>query len=127
MEVKMIDKLIDGKLCHELEEVSRKSGMNMQDLDALFKLSTTIEKLMKIKKLEKEEGDSGYSERGYSRSSYADPYVNTMGNTYANSSYRGYSRADGHDAVMEQLQKMMHDPSLDDDDRRTLQKAMRLF
>lgn len=138
MEVKMIEKLKD-KLCEELEQVSRKNAINAGDLEAMYKLIVSIEKLMKIEEME-DGGASEYSggrysragagdktyNRNYARNSYAD------GDSYANENYSGrmhyvrghYSRADGNDMIRDKIQRMIEENRVSGADRSTLERAM---
>ena len=147
MDAKMIEKLKD-KLCEELENVSRKSQMTSGDLDSVHKLIVSIEKLMKIEKLD----DGEHSHRGgnwNARGSYDNgSYGNgSYGNgSYGNGSYdsgsyddgsyanrgmhyvRGhYSRAEGSSMVKDHIRKMMDENEISGNDRRILEKAMEIL
>lgn len=138
----MIEKLKD-KLCEELENVSRKSQMTSGDLDNVHKLIVSIEKLMKIEKLD----DGEHSHRGgnwnargsYNNGSYDNgSYDNGSydNGSYDNGSYanrgmhyvRGhYSRAEGSSMVKDHIRKMMDENEISSNDRRILEKAMEIL
>lgn len=122
-------------LCAELEdyaEKGKKSGkMSMGDLESIHKLTDTIKNILKINMLEE---DGGYSEDGHYMgegriygTSYESGYSERGGSSYARGRGRyakrdsmgrysrdggmpyrgGYSRDDGKEYMMEQLEEMM--------------------
>ena len=124
-------------LCAELEdyaEKGKKSGkMSMGDLESIHKLTDTVKNILKIDMLEEE---SGYSEDGhymgegriygtsyddgihreggysYARGRYAKRdsmgrYSRDGGVSYRGGQRGGYSRDDGKEYMMEQLEEMM--------------------
>lgn len=119
-------------LCAELEdyaEKSKKSGkMSMGDLESIHKLTDTVKNILKIDMLE---GESGYSEDGAYMGEgriYGTSYDGyDRGTSYARGRGRyakrdsmgrysrdggmphrgGYSRDDGKEYMMEQLEEMM--------------------
>ena len=112
-------------LCAELEdyaEKGKKSGkMSMGDLESIHKLTDTVKNILKIDMLEEE---SGYSEDGHYigegriyGTSYDDEMRRGVGYSYARGRGRyakrdsmgRYSRDDGKEYMMEQLEDMMED------------------
>ena len=100
------------KLCDELEEIARKPEMGAGDLEIIHKLTDTIKNLDKIEMLE----DGGYSQAGdwemegrgsYGRgSSYRNQRRDSRGR-YSRDRGRMYSRADGKEHMMEQMEMLM--------------------
>lgn len=131
MSMKALDDLRE-MLCEELEGIARKPEMSAGDLETVHKLTDTIKNIDKICMLEE---DGGYSQAGDWEAEMRGNYG--RGNSYANrgkhyvrghysrdggNSYRGsgggrggysrdgdYSRADGKEHMMEQLETMMED------------------
>ena len=105
-------------LCEELDEYSRNAksgGLNEHNLDTIHKLTDTIKNIDKILMLE----DDGYSQGGewaadmrgtYGRDN-SDGY--NRGNSYANRGrhyVRGhYSRSDGRERMIADIEDMMQD------------------
>ncbi len=123
-------------LCRELDEFARRDSIESYDLDTIHKLTDTIKNLDKIEMLE----DGGYSQargggnrggmRNYAREGGGNSYAD--GNSYGyedsfgdNDGYsmarrrrdeRGrYSRDDGRDNMVNQLESMMGRVSSDRD------------
>ena len=106
-----MDKLRD-KLCDELDEIARKPDMSAGDLETAHKLTDTIKNIDKIEMLE----DGGYSQAGdwemegrgsYGRgSSYRGQRRDSRGR-YTHDRGRMYSRSDGKDHMMEQMEMLM--------------------
>lgn len=121
----------DGKrmLCEELDKIVEKGQLSMGDLDILHKLSDTLKNMLKIEMLEDEGGE--YSERddgmmrGYSRGGdweargrFERGHSYDGGSSYARrkrdsrgrySRDDGYSRADGKEDMVADLEEMMHE------------------
>ena len=107
-----MDKLRD-KLCDELDEIARKPEMSAGDLETAHKLTDTIKNIDKIEMLEE---DGGYSQAGdwemegrgsYGRgSSYRGQRRDSRGR-YTRDRGRMYSRSDGKDHMMEQMEMLM--------------------
>lgn len=101
------------KLCDELEEIARKGEFSAGDLEAVHKLTDTIKNIEKISMLEE---DGGYSQAGdwemegrgsYGRgSSYRNQRRDSRGR-YSRDRGRMYSRADGKEHMMEQMEMLM--------------------
>lgn len=125
-------------LCRELDEFARRDSIESYDLDTIHKLTDTIKNLDKIEMLE----DGGYSQArgsgrgGYSReggSSYADGGYSYEDSFAGNDGYsqarrrrdeRGrYSRDDGRDHMVNQLETMMGRVS-SEQDRETLRRMI---
>lgn len=118
-------------LCRELDEFARRDSIESYDLDTIHKLSDTIKNLDKIEMLE----DGGYSQargggnrggmRIYARDSdggnsygYEDSFGDNDGYSMARRrrDERGrYSRDDGRDNMVNQLESMMGRVSSDRD------------
>ena len=100
------------KLCDELEEIANKGELGSGDLEIIHKLTDTIKNLDKIEMLE----DGGYSQAGdwemegrgsYARgSSYRNQRRDSRGR-YSRDRGRMYSRADGKEHMMEQMEMLM--------------------
>ena len=103
---------LKDKLCKELDEIARKPEMGAGDLEIIHKLTDTIKNLDKIEMLE----DGGYSQAGdwemegrgsYGRgSSYRNQRRDSRGR-YSRDRGRMYSRADGKEHMMEQMEMLM--------------------
>lgn len=102
-------------LCEELDEYNRdaKNGLNERALDTVHKLTDTIKNIDKIIMLE----DGDYSRTGEweadMRGSYGRTENYSRGNSYANRGrhyVRGhYSRGDGRERMISDIENMMQD------------------
>ncbi len=102
-------------LCEELDEYNRdaKNGLNERALDTVHKLTDTIKNIDKIMMLE----DGDYSRTGEweadMRGSYGRTENYSRGNSYANCGrhyVRGhYSRGDGRERMISDIENMMQD------------------
>ena len=102
-------------LCEELDEYNRdaKNGLNERVLDTVHKLTDTIKNIDKIMMLE----DGDYSRTGEweadMRGSYGRTENYSRGNSYANRGrhyVRGhYSRGDGRERMISDIENMMQD------------------
>lgn len=102
-------------LCEELDEYNRdaKNGLNERALDTVHKLTDTIKNIDKIMMLE----DGDYSRTGEfeadMRGSYGRTENYNRGNSYANRGrhyVRGhYSRGDGRERMISDIENMMQD------------------
>lgn len=102
-------------LCEELDEYNRdaKNGLNERALDTVHKLTDTIKNIDKIMMLE----DGDYSRTGEweadMRGSYGRTENYNRGNSYANRGQhyvRGhYSRGDGRERMISDIENMMQD------------------
>lgn len=112
MDMKHLDALKD-MLCEELEEITRKGDLSAGDLDTAHKLTDTIKNIDKIQMLE----DGDYSRTGEweadTRGTYGKGGDYRRGNSYANRGrhyVRGhYSRNDGRDRMIADIEDMMRD------------------
>lgn len=104
---------IKKMLCKELEEYADQNTLTVSDVEMIHKLTDTIKNLDKIEKLEGDDGYSGHYDDG---SSYARRYVkrDSMGR---------YSRDGAKDRIMSKLGEMMDDA--DPNEREALKRAMR--
>lgn len=126
MSMKALDDLRD-MLCEELDEIAKKPEMSAGDLETVHKLTDTIKNIDKICLMEEngeysQAGDWELEGRGnYGRgNSYANRgkhyvrghYSRDDGGGYSMRGGRGgYSRADGKEHMMEQLEAMMGNAS----------------
>lgn len=112
----VLDKVYDMVYC-ELEDISKKDKMSMQDLDALGKLVDIVKDIDKIGEMT----DSGYSQNSYRGSG------NSYGSRYNRNSYRGsgnsYSRDESKEHMLNQLEQVMN-MAVDDRDRNAINKLM---
>lgn len=102
-------------LCEELDEYNRdaKNGLNERTLDTVHKLTDTIKNIDKIMMLE----DGDYSRSGEleydMRGNYGRTENYNRGNSYANRGrhyVRGhYSRGDGRERMISDIENMMQD------------------
>lgn len=102
-------------LCEELDEYNRdaKNGLNERVLDTVHKLTDTIKNIDKIMMLE----DGDYSRSGEWEADMRGNYGRTenynRGNSYANRGrhyVRGhYSRGDGRERMISDIENMMQD------------------
>lgn len=102
-------------LCEELDEYNRdaKNGLNERVLDTVHKLTDTIKNIDKIMMLE----DGDYSRAGELEANMRGNYGRTesynRGNSYANRGrhyVRGhYSRGDGREKMISDIENMMQD------------------
>ena len=102
-------------LCEELDEYNRdaKNGLNERVLDTVHKLTDTIKNIDKIMMLE----DGDYSRTGEWEADMRGKYGRTenynRGNSYANRGrhyVRGhYSRGDGRERMISDIENMMQD------------------
>lgn len=102
-------------LCEELDEYNRdaKNGLNERALDTVHKLTDTIKNIDKIMMLE----DDDYSRTGELEADMRGNYGRTenynRGNSYANRGrhyVRGhYSRGDGRERMISDIENMMQD------------------
>ena len=109
-------------LCEELDEYNRdaKNGLNERALDTVHKLTDTIKNIDKIMMLE----DGDYSRTGEweadMRGSYGRTENYNRGNSYANRGrhyVRGhYSRGDGRERMISDIENMMQDATGTDSD-----------
>lgn len=106
MSMKHLDALKD-MLCEELEEITRKGELSAGDLDTAHKLTDTIKNIDKIQMLE----DGDYSRTGEWEADMRGTYG--RGNSYSNRGrhyVRGhYSRNDGREKMIADIEDMMRD------------------
>lgn len=109
---------IKDMLVRELEEFARKESIESYDLDMIHKLTDTIKNIDKIDMLE-DGGHSGMRERGTPRTyEYDDDYSMRR----RRDSRGRYSRDDGRDYMVNELESMMREAP----DRETREKMERL-
>lgn len=116
-------------ICAELEEIAQKGEMSAGDLDAVYKLIVSKEKLLRIDELEEK---LGYSEDGrrwrYSRdgepdsgSSYGRHYVRGH---YSRDGRGRYSMDEGRTMLADQIRDMIDNSDLSQNQKGALRKAM---
>ena len=124
---------IKEMLMREVEEMSRKGELDYMSLDTLHKLTDTIKNIDKIMMLER---------GGYSRDGGTSRAGNSNGNSYSDNSYgaedsynsgesyrrrrdaRGrYSREDGRDQMVNQLEGLMGQAGTDHE-REAIRRCM---
>ena len=116
-------------ICTELEEIAKKGEMSAGDLDTVYKLIVSKEKLLRIDELEEK---LGYSEDGrkwrYSRdgepdggSSYGRHYVRAH---YSRDGRGRYSMDDGRTMLADQIRDRIDNSDLSQNQKGALRKAM---
>lgn len=126
---------LKNMICRELEEIAQKGEMSPGDLDTVYKLIMSKEKLLRIDEIEE---DMGYSHGGrwsadgsYGRESY-DGGSYGGGNSYAGRRHyvrghysRGrYSYEDGRRELSDRISEMMGDDMMTQSDKQALRRAM---
>ena len=101
-------------LCEELDEYNRdsKNGLNERALDTVHKLTDTIKNIDKIMMADGYSGTGEWDAEGYMRGNSYRRGRDSMGRfTSRDSGYsrRGYSRDDGTDRAIDQLEDMLKD------------------
>lgn len=123
-----LEKLKD-MICAELEEIAQKNEMSTGDLETVYKLIISKEKLLRIDELEER---LGYSEDSrnwrYSRdgepdggSSYGRHYVRGH---YSRDRDGRYSRDEGRTRLADQIRDMVDNSDLSQSQKTALRKAM---
>lgn len=116
-------------ICTELEEIAHKGEMSAGDLDTVYKLIVSKEKLLRIDELEEK---LGYSEDGrnwrYSRDGDTDG-GSSYGRHYVRGHYsrdRGgrYSMDEGRTQLAGQIRDMIDNSDLSQSQKNALRKAM---
>lgn len=118
-------------LTRELDEIAMKGEMSAGDLETVHKLTDTIKNIDKICYME----ENGYSmdggwraEGNYSRGGRMNSYGDyDSGNSYARHYVRGhYSRgySEAKEDLMKSMKVMMEDASINDSDKRSIERAM---
>lgn len=119
-------------ICTELEEIAQKGEMSAGDLDTVYKLIVSKEKLLRIDELEDK---LGYSEDGrmwrYSRdgepdggSSYGRHYVRGH---YSRDRDGRYSRDEGKTQLADQIRDMVDGSDLNQNQKNALRKAIEVL
>lgn len=120
-----MEKLKD-MICTVLEEIAQKGEMSAGDLETVYKLIVSKEKLLRIDELEEK---LGYSEdersRRYSRDSEPDSY----GRHYVRAHYSRdrsgrYSMDEGETQLADQIKNMVENSELSQNQKIALRKAM---
>lgn len=127
-------------LCREVDEIAEKGELSPGDLDVAWKLTDTIKNIHKIKMLEDAEEysqvgygraaeydmDDGIAYRGYGRAGYGRAY--DRGNSYRGRDSMGrYTRDDGTQQMMQEMQNMLTGGHLDTKQKDTIRKAMEMM
>lgn len=115
-------------ICTELEEIAKKGEMSAGDLDTVYKLIVSKEKLLRIDELEEK---LGYSESRYPRysrdgesdggSSYGRHYVRAH---YSRDGRGRYSMDEGRTMLADQIRDMIDNSDLSQTQKGALRKAM---
>lgn len=119
-------------ICTELEEIAKKGEMSAGDLDTVYKLIVSKEKLLRIDELEEK---LGYSESGrylrYSRdgepdggSSYGRHYVRAHYSRDGRDTRGRYSMDEGRTMLADQIRDMIDNSDLSQSQKGALRKAM---
>lgn len=121
-------------ICLELEEIAKKGEMSAGDLDTVYKLIVSKEKLLRIEELEDglgyAESDGNWRAMGsYGRDNYDGNSYANRGRHYVRAHYsRGrYSMADGKEMLVEQMRDMMDDNTMSSQDKNAIRKAMEML
>lgn len=133
MDKKTMERL-EHRLCAELDTIAEKQSMSIGDLDVVDKATHALKSMGALKMQ-----DSGYSKAGgvdgswtangmYSRGgmperSYNGGMVYADG-SYSRTGYDRYSRADGPDAMREELRVMMDSGKLNQEQKEAAHKLM---
>ena len=109
-------------ICRELDEIAEKGELSAGDLETVYKLIISKEKLLRIEEIE---DDLGYSEAGGWRAAGTYGDGNSYGRHYVRGHYsRRNSYANGRDELRDRMSEMMQDQSLSGEDRNALRRAM---
>lgn len=108
---------------HEVEKVSKKSDISLQEVEAMYKVVDILKDIETIEAMQDYGEEEEYSNRGYSRRGYAydddmsyrrgrdsrtGRYVSRDGGYYRGGSYRGYSMDEAKDHMMQKLEEAMN-------------------
>ena len=117
-------KLYDLKdmLFHEVDVIVDKGNFNINDLQVVNKLTDTIYKITMLEDGRYSQGVGTWHATGdYSSRNYRDGY--DRGSSYG----QRYSRADGRDQMIMDMERMLNDNTLPASDRNTIKRAMELM
>lgn len=129
---------IKRMICEALDEIAEKGEISAGDIDVLYKLIVSKEKLLRIEELEE---DLGYSEDGEwsAEGSYGRSNSYRRGNSYDGNSYnRGNSNARGNyarrdsrgrysrdaESIKSKMMDMMNSGDFTSSQRQALQRIM---
>lgn len=122
-----IEKLKD-MICAELEEIAQKNEMSAGDLETVYKLIISKEKLLRIDEFEEK---LGYSEdsRNWRYSRDGEPSGNSYGRHYVRAHYSRdrsgrYSMDEGKTRLADQIKDMIDNSDLSQNQKTALRKAM---
>lgn len=112
-------------ICRELEEIASKGELSAGDLETVYKLIVSKEKLLRIEEIE---DDMGYSNDGdwraegtYARGRYSrDGYSRTMNRR---GSYRGRYSNDGY-SMRDRIEEMINSNELTSSQRSAMQRVL---
>ena len=124
-------------ICRELEEIAEKGQLSAGDVDTVFKLVVSKEKILRAEEIEEGMGYSNagnwnasgtYGRGGYSKSDGMGMDADSYGRHYVRGHYsrsRGgrYSMAEGRGMMADQIRDMMEDETLTASDKAVLKRA----
>lgn len=125
---------IEQMICTELEELAEKGEMSLSDLDAIYKLIITKEKLLRIEELKEklgysEEGSMSMSGDSYRRSgSYRSGVSRSSKSAYGNGSYARRSLRGSYatEDPRGKMQELLRTTDLSEEQRQFIQRAMEM-
>lgn len=137
MDAKQYDKLKD-MLCRELEMVNQRGSMNQNDIEKIFKITTSIKNIDKIQMMDDESGMSMTGMRnsyGGTRGlmtyrgdvSYEGDRGYRDGSSYRRDSMGRYSRGNENLLITKEIDRMLSDNDLTESERNTLTKALEIM
>lgn len=140
MDAKQYEKLKD-MLCHELEMVNQRGSMNQNDIEKIFKITTSIKNIDKIQMMDDESGMSMYSNDGMRNSyggtrglmtyrgnvSYDGDRGYRDGSSYKRDSMGRYSRGNENLLITKEIDRMLSENDLTESERNTLTKALEIM
>ena len=110
-------------ICRELDEIASKGEMSAGELDTIYKLVITKEKLLRIEELE---DDLGYS---YGIWNASGSYGMSQDKHYVKGHYSRANKNedDSKDMMLKHIEKMLNEEELSNTQRNTLRKAMNIL
>lgn len=111
-------------ICRELDEIAQKGELSAGDLETVYKLIVSKEKLLRIEEIE---SDMGYSNAGDWRAegNYSRNMNSYNGNSYARNRHyvRGHYSYDGG-TIRDRISEMMNSDELSGSQRQALQRVL---
>ena len=123
---------IKRMICEELEEIAQKGEMSAGDLDVIYKLVVTKEKLLRIEEIEEE---MGYSQDGMSYEGSYGRRSNSNDNSYDRASRNSYGRGNSYarrdskgrysrDGLRDKMMELMESGDFSNSQRQSLQRVI---